>query len=110
MAQAAGFKDKNSANAAHRFYESEQKYITTTQGQISDIDTEIDSQNIEATNIASQIKKIEEESPQAAAALEKLYAAISGLKEDTNTTITKEQSKRRKKKAVNVVIILFSGA
>lgn len=99
MAQAAGFKDKTSANAAHRFYESEQKYITTTQGQISDIDTEIASQNIEATDIASQIKKIEEESPQAAAALEKLYAAISELKEDTNTTITKEQSKRRKKKA-----------
>lgn len=99
MAQAAGFKDKNSANAAHRFYESEQKYITTTQGQISEIDTEIDSQNIEAADIALQIKKIEEESPQAAAALEKLYAAISELKEDTNTKITKEQSKRRKKKA-----------
>ena len=99
MAQAAGFKDKTSANAAHRFYESEQKYITTTQGQISAIDTEINSQNIEATDIASQIKKIEEASPQAAAALEKLYAAISELKEDTNTTITKEQSKRRKKKA-----------
>lgn len=99
MAQAAGFKDKTSANAAHRFYESEQKYITTTQGQISDIDTEINTQNIEATDIASQIKKIEEESPQAAAALEKLYAAISELKEDTNTKITEEQSKRRKKKA-----------
>ena len=99
MAQAAGFKDKTSANAAHRFYESEQKYITTTRGQISNIDTEIDTQNIEATDIASQIKKIEEESPQAAAALEKLYAAISELKEDTNTKITKEQSKRRKKKA-----------
>ena len=59
MAQAAGFKDKTSANAAHRFYESEQKYITTTRGQISDIDTEINTQNIEATDIASQIKKIE---------------------------------------------------
>ena len=99
MAQTAGFKDKNAAHAAHRFYESEQKYITTTQGQITDIDTEIQNQQTEATSVADEIKKIEETSPQAAEALQKLYAAISKLKEETNTKITAAQSEKRKEEA-----------
>ena len=99
MAQKFDFRDKNAAHAAHRFYDSEQKYITTTQGQIADIDTEIDVQKTEATSVAEEIKKIEETSPNAAEALEQLYAAISKIKEETNTQITTAQSEKSKKEA-----------
>lgn len=99
LAQKFDFRDKNAAHAAHRFYDSEQKYITTTQGQIADIDTEIDVQKTEATSVAKEIKKIEETSPGAAEALEKLYAAVSKIKEETNTKITAAQSEKSKKEA-----------
>lgn len=101
LAQKFDFRDKNAAHAAHRFYDSEQKYITTTQGQIADIDTEIDVQKTEATSVAEEIKKIEKTSPHAAEALEKLYAAISKIKEETNTLITKAQSEKSKKEAAS---------
>ena len=99
LAQKFDFRDKNAAHAAHRFYDSEQKYITTTQGQIADIDTEIGVQKNEATSVAEEIKKIEETSPDAAEALQQLYAAISKLKEETNTEITTAQSEKSKKEA-----------
>ena len=99
LAQQFDFRDKNAAHAAHRFYDSEQKYITTTQGQIADIDTEIDVQKTEAAGVAEEIKKIEETSPDAAEALEQLYAAISKIKEETNTQITTAQSEKSKKEA-----------
>ena len=101
MAQKFDFRDKNAAHAAHRFYDSEQRYITTTQGQIADVDTEIDVQKIEATSVAEEIKKIEKTSPNAAEALEKLYAAISKIKEETNTLITTAQSEKSKKEAAS---------
>lgn len=99
LAQQFDFRDKNAAHAAHRFYDSEQKYITTTQGQIADIDTEINVQKTEAIGVAEEIKKIEEKSPGAAEALEQLYAAISKIKEETNTQITTAQSEKSKKEA-----------
>ena len=99
LAQKFDFRDKNAAHAAHRFYDSEQKYITTTQGQIADIDTEIGVQKTEAVSVAEEIKKIEETSPDAAEALQKLYAAISKIKEETNTQITTAQSEKSKKEA-----------
>ena len=99
LAQKFDFRDKNAAHAAHRFYDSEQKYITTTQGQIADIDTEIGVQKTEAASVAEEIKKIEETSPGAAEALEQLYAAISKIKEETNTQITSAQSEKSKKEA-----------
>lgn len=99
LAQQFDFRDKNAAHAAHRFYDSEQKYITTTQGQIADIDTEIGVQKTEAVSVAEEIKKIEETSPDAAEALQKLYAAISKIKEETNTLITTAQSEKSKKEA-----------
>lgn len=99
LAQKFDFRDKNAAHAAHRFYDSEQKYITTTQGQIADIDTEIGVQKTEAASVAEEIKKIEKTSPGAAEALEQLYAAISKIKEETNTLITTAQSEKSKKEA-----------
>ena len=101
LAQKFDFRDKNAAHAAHRFYDSEQRYITTTQGQIADVDTEISVQKTEAASVAEEIKKIEETSPNAAEALEKLYAAISKIKEETNTLITTAQSEKSKKEAAS---------
>ena len=100
MAQAAGFKDKNAAHAAHRFYESEQKYITTTEGQITDTETSIQNYETEAQTVADALDKIEKEAPETAEALEQLYSAIVKIKNAVNTKITDKQSNDRKEEGL----------
>lgn len=99
MAQAAGFKDKTSAQAAHRFYEGEQKYIADTQKQISSIDSQIIAKETEQTALGTEIEKIKTTAPDAAKALELIYAELSKIKTLTNTTITNAQSEKRAEEA-----------
>jgi hypothetical protein len=99
MAQSAGFKDKTSAQAAHRFYEGEQKYIADTQKQISTIDSQITSKETEQTGLSTEIDKIKATAPDAAKALELIYAELSKIKTSTNTTITNAQSEKRAEEA-----------
>ena len=99
MAQAAGFKDKASAQAAHRFYEGEQKYIADTQKQITTIDNQITAKETEQTSLSNEIDKIKTTAPDAAKALELIYAELSKIKTATNTTITNAQSEKRAEEA-----------
>ena len=93
MAQKFGFKDKQSAQAAHRFYNEEQNYITKTQSQIATIDTEIGTKETQQTELSAEIEKIEQNAPDAAKALEEIYAAIVKIKNITNTEVTNQQGK-----------------
>lgn len=99
MAQAAGFQNKGAAQAAHRFYEGEQKYITDTQKQISGIDTQISEKQAEEANISNEIEKIKNVTPDAKKALDDLYATLTKIKTTTNTQITDAQTAQRKEEA-----------
>lgn len=99
MAQAAGFQNKGAAQAAHRFYEGEQKYIADTQKQISGIDTQIGEKQAEEVSIANEIEKIKNVTPEAKKALDDLYATLTKIKTTTNTQITDAQTAQRKEEA-----------
>ena len=103
MAQNAGFKNKDAALAAHRFYETEQKYIVNTQKEITNIDTQITNEQKTESGIAEEIEKIKSTSPEASKALSELYAEIVKLASATNTNITEEQSRQREQESNNQV-------
>jgi uncharacterized protein YPO0396 len=101
MAQNFGFKDKQSAQAAHRFYSEEQDYIKKTQNQITTTEAEIATKETEQANLSVEIEKIEKEAPGAAKALEEIFTAIVKIKNLTNTTITNQQGTKTRTESFN---------
>ena len=99
MAQVVGFQNKGTAQAAHRFYEGEQKYIADTQKQISGIDTQIGEKQVEEISIANEVENIKNVTPEAKKALDDLYATLTKIKTTTNTQITEAQAAERKEEA-----------
>lgn len=96
MAQDAGFADKKSALAANRFFKEEDKELTSTQKEIEKTDQQIAEKKGEESELANQIKAIQETGPGAANALQKIYAELAKIKNTTNTNITQTQKEARK--------------
>ena len=91
--------DVNVAKAAVQYSREESRYLNTLPGQISDVGAEISTKELESTELAQEIEKLNTAAKEGADGVEKLYVEVSKLANETNAAITKEKGEKIKREA-----------
>ena len=99
IAQKAGLKDNKAGYAARGFVKAERDYINQTEKDIADLNAQIDAKDDASDRLKDELENIDKTAPEAAQALQEVYAQLVKIKNTTNKTIDVEQSKQNKKKA-----------
>jgi TP901 family phage tail tape measure protein len=96
-AQAVGFQDRRSAQAANRYVQEEtaaganiQKEVTSTEGEINNLTTEYNQVTTELNSLTTAANQTTE-------ALNALYQKINGIGNQTNNAVTKEINEQSEK-------------